>query len=111
MAFQQTRTPNQARRTGRNFERFASDDVIVDPNGAININPTGQIELLIASGEPFAQTSLGLTFEIVAAGGLEVVSSEIQIHLDPAGEDFLVLSSSGLDVDEGVLYSFAAYYG
>lgn len=44
-------------------------------------------------------------------GGLVNTAGELGILLDSAGEDFLVLSSAGLNVDEGELYSFAAYYG
>lgn len=110
MGFRVVRTPGMTRRQARNFDRLTNKNTVTDPDGAIQ-EVGGAIVLIIATGEPFTQSSAGLVLALAAAGGLEKSSSELQIKLDPAGEDLLVLSSAGLNVDEGELYSFVSYYG
>ena len=108
--FRVVRTPNSDRRQGRNFGRLKRSENIVTAGEAIQV-VDGQITFVIASGQPFTQSAAGLSLSLAAAGGLEVSSSALQIKLDTAGEDFLSLSASGLNVDEDVLYSWSTYYG
>lgn len=82
MPFNVNRTPGQNRRTGRNFDKLKGDTNVVGLNGAIQIDEeTDTIVLVIATGEPFAQTSAGLTLTLTA-GELLVTSSSL--GLDPA---------------------------
>jgi hypothetical protein len=85
--------------------------LFINPNSAIQMDPLGRLELVIATGEPFTQSSAGLALTLAASGGLEVASSALKIDLDTAGEDLLELNAAGLNVNEGELYSFVSYYG
>lgn len=91
----QSREPNHiSPRERRNSQNLASQVRFIDPDSPITIDGSGRLQLTLT-----------------AAGGLVVVSSALGILLDPAGEDFLVLSAAGLDIDEDELYSFVNYYG
>ena len=81
-------------RESRNSRNLSSSVKFINPNSAIGMDPLGRLEFKIGPGEPFTQSSAGLVLVI-----------------DPAGEDFLTKSATGIDIDENVLYSFVSYYG
>jgi len=54
------RNPGSKRREGRSWDRLSGNMATVDANSAIQLNTAGQITLVIATDEPFTQSSAGL---------------------------------------------------
>lgn len=95
MAFRVIRTPGMDRRMARNMDRLTNTQTVTAAGGAIQEDTSGSIVLVTAPGEPFSQSDTGLVFVVASAGGLEKVSSALQIKIGDS--TYLRTTTSGLD--------------
>lgn len=76
MAFGVGRTPRTIPRVRRNWGKMTKDNGITD-GLAIQIGGDGKITLVIASGEPFTQSTAGLALTVSASSLLSKTSSSL----------------------------------
>ena len=99
MSFRVTRTPGQSRRLGRSMDRLSDDDSTTDSASAIQTNDSGQITLILASGEPFTQSASGLAMTITTSDFLSVVSASLAFNDDELLKQMVYYGSAFNGVD------------
>jgi hypothetical protein len=95
------RLANKLRKPNPDF--ISTDEVI-------SLTPAGQFKVDLATDGGLENLAGELKILLGSNPGLTLTGG-LAILLDPAGEDLLTLGASGLNVDEGELYSFVSYYG
>ena len=101
----QVRVPAVGRpRERRNSTNLASNVQFINPNSAIQVDGNGKFSLVVASGEPFTQSSAGLAFTV--GDGLEKTGLAVAIDLAASNPglqfssgDLAVLVQSPITVD------------
>lgn len=74
------RTPGQDARTRRNFDKMGNPKALIDPNNAIQLTVKGKIVLVIATDEPFTQSSAGL---VLVVDGITLQKTSGVLFVDP----------------------------